>query len=41
VSPEGEVLRETDLVSPSVTVEIDLQDAMRAKRTYPRNLTVL
>jgi N-carbamoylputrescine amidase len=40
VSPEGEVLAETDLASPYVTVEIDLEDAMRAKRTYPRNLTI-
>ena len=40
VSPEGEVLAETDLVSPYVTVEIDLDYAVRAKHTYPRNLTV-
>jgi predicted amidohydrolase len=40
VSPEGEVLGETDLDSPSVTVEIDLEEANRAKRTYPRNLII-
>jgi N-carbamoylputrescine amidase len=40
ISPEGEVLGETDLASPYVSVEVDLEDAVRAKRTYPRNLTV-
>ena len=40
VSPEGEVLGETDLDSPSVTVEIDLEEANRAKLTYPRNLII-
>jgi N-carbamoylputrescine amidase len=40
VSPEGEVLAKTDAASPYVTVEIDLKDAVRAKRTYPRNLSV-
>ena len=38
VSPEGEVLCETDLASLYVTVEIDLKDAMRAKRTFPREI---
>jgi N-carbamoylputrescine amidase len=40
VSPEGEVLGETDLDSPCVTVEIDLEEANRAKLTYPRNLII-
>ena len=40
VSPEGEVLSETDPGSPYITVEIDLEDAKRAKRIYPRNLTI-
>jgi N-carbamoylputrescine amidase len=40
VSPEGEILAETSLDSPFRTVEIDLEDAVRAKQTYPRNLTV-
>jgi N-carbamoylputrescine amidase len=38
VSPEGETLAETTAAAPFVTVEIDLADADRAKRTYPRNL---
>ena len=40
VSPEGELLGETSVDTPSVTVEIDLEEATRAKQTYPRNLVV-
>lgn len=38
VSPEGEILAETSLDSPFRTLEIDLEEAVRAKQTYPRNL---
>ena len=38
VSPEGEILGETCADAPFLTIEIDLEDAARAKRTYPRNL---
>jgi len=41
VSPEGEILGETSADIPSLTVEIDLEEATRAKSTYPRNLPVL
>ena len=40
VSPEGEILGETSADMPFLTVEIDLEEATRAKSTYPRNLTV-
>jgi N-carbamoylputrescine amidase len=40
ISPEGEILGETSFDSPYVTVQIDLEDAARAKQTYPRNLPV-
>jgi N-carbamoylputrescine amidase len=40
VSPEGEVLGETSADMPFLTVEIDLEEATRAKSTYPRNLAV-
>ena len=36
ISPEGEVLAETNAESPFVTVEIDLEFARRSKQTYPR-----
>jgi N-carbamoylputrescine amidase len=36
VSPEGEILALTSRQRPFVTVEIDLQEAERAKGTYPR-----
>ncbi|HTY19005.1 MAG TPA: carbon-nitrogen hydrolase family protein [Myxococcota bacterium] len=38
VSPEGEILGETTADEPFLTVEVDLGDADRAKRSYPRNL---
>jgi len=38
VSPEGEILGETSADMPYLTVEIDLEEANRAKDTYPRNL---
>ncbi len=38
VSPEGEILGETSADMPYLTVEIDLEEANRAKGTYPRNL---
>ncbi|MEW6265369.1 MAG: carbon-nitrogen hydrolase family protein [Thermodesulfobacteriota bacterium] len=38
VSPEGEILGETSADTPFLTVEIDLEEAVRAKSTYPRNL---
>ena len=41
VSPEGEILAETSADTPFLTVEIDLEEATRAKSTYPRNLAVL
>jgi predicted amidohydrolase len=37
-SPEGACLGETTAEAPFLTVEIDLAEADRAKRTYPRNL---
>ena len=40
ISPEGEILAETGADSPFLTVEIDLAEANRAKRTYPRNLMI-
>jgi N-carbamoylputrescine amidase len=38
VSPEGEILGETSADMPFLTVDIDLDEAVRAKSTYPRNL---
>jgi N-carbamoylputrescine amidase len=38
VSPEGEILCETSSDTPYLTVEIDLDEATRAKESYPRNL---
>ena len=38
VSPEGEIRGETSVDTPFLTVEIDLEEATRAKSTYPRNL---
>jgi len=38
VSPEGEILGETSADVPYLTVEIDLEEANRAKSSYPRNL---
>lgn len=40
VSPEGEFLGETSADTPFLTVEMDLEEANRAKHTYPRNLAV-
>ena len=40
VSPEGESLGETSAAMPFLTVGIDLEEATRAKSTYPRNLPV-
>lgn len=36
ISPEGEVLARTTDDAPAVTVDVDLQAAVAAKRTYPR-----
>lgn len=36
IDPEGEVLARTTPDAPTVTVEVDLQAAVAAKRTYPR-----
>lgn len=41
VSPEGEILGETSVDTPFLTVEVDVEEAVRAKATYPRNLAVL
>ena len=38
ISPNGEVLGLTSRQHPFVTVEIDLAEAERAKRTYPRDV---
>lgn len=38
IDPDGEVLATTDVTTPFVTVEIDLDKAKAAKDTYPRNL---
>jgi N-carbamoylputrescine amidase len=40
VSPEGEILAETSAKAPLLTVAVDLAEADRAKRTYPRNPAV-
>ena len=40
VSPEGERLAETTAAAPVAVVDVDLADADRAKRSYPRNLAV-
>jgi N-carbamoylputrescine amidase len=40
VSPEGEILGETSADRPYLTVEVDLEEAKRAKRTYPRTLVI-
>lgn len=36
IHPDGEVLARTDRDRPAATVDIDLDDARRAKDTYPR-----
>jgi N-carbamoylputrescine amidase len=38
VSPDGQVLGLTSQNQPFITVEIDLDEAERAKQTYPRNV---
>jgi N-carbamoylputrescine amidase len=38
ISPEGETLAATTAEAPYVTVDVDLADADRARRTYPRYL---
>lgn len=40
VSPEGEILGETSGDTPFLTVEVDVEEVIRAKATYPRNLIV-
>lgn len=40
VDPDGAVLGETSRAKPFATAEIDLAVAERAKRTYPRYLTI-
>ena len=39
ISPDGELLGETSASQPFLTLELDLEEANRAKHTYPRNLT--
>jgi len=36
IEPDGEILGLTSLEDPFVTVDIDLQTAEKAKKTYPR-----
>jgi predicted amidohydrolase len=36
VSPDGEVLAATSSERPYVTVDLNLDDALKAKETYPR-----
>jgi N-carbamoylputrescine amidase len=38
VSPEGEMLAETSEAAPFLTMDVALEEAIRAKSTYPRNL---
>jgi N-carbamoylputrescine amidase len=40
LSPDGEVLAETSAETPYLTVEIDLEEANRAKETYPRTVVL-
>jgi N-carbamoylputrescine amidase len=40
VSPDGEILTETTAEEPCVTVDVNAEDANRAKQTYPRNVVV-
>lgn len=40
VSSEGEILSETSVDTPFLTVEVAIEDAVRAKATYPRSLAV-
>jgi predicted amidohydrolase len=36
ISPEGDILAETDTNSPVATIEVDLEFARSSKNTYPR-----
>jgi N-carbamoylputrescine amidase len=36
ISPEGDILAETDEQSPFATVEVDLEFTHLSKKTYPR-----
>jgi N-carbamoylputrescine amidase len=36
ISPDGDILAETDTNSPFATIEVDLEYARRSKTTYPR-----
>jgi N-carbamoylputrescine amidase len=36
ISPEGDILAETNAHSPFATVEVDLEFARKSKETYPR-----
>ena len=38
ISPDGKVLASTYHSRPFVTVEIDIDEAEKAKQTYPRNI---
>ena len=40
VSPESEVLAQTTAKTPYVTVSINPEDSVSAKRTYPRNVYI-
>jgi len=36
ISPESDILAETDANTPFATVEVDLEFARMSKKTYPR-----
>jgi N-carbamoylputrescine amidase len=38
ISPDGDVIARTSENEPFVTVEIDISESIKAKKTYPRYL---
>jgi N-carbamoylputrescine amidase len=38
ISPNGKVLASTSQNKPFATIDIDLNEAIRAKKTYPRTI---
>ena len=38
ISPEGEILNSTNPNRPFITMELDLNESRKAKKTYPRNV---
>jgi len=36
ISPEGEIIKSTNANRPFVTMDIDIEDSRKAKKTYPR-----